>query len=495
MGDSPNVCIECDLGARATQSPVGASWNRHRKGAEEVGREWSGKLATLISSRDLDELLPNFKIAIIGAGPAGYFTAQALQSSQTDELTFSIDMIERLPTMWGLVRSGVAPDHPKIKTVAKVFEKVAAEPNFRLFGNVELGRDVTLEQLVEAYDAVVLCTGSSIGKKLGIPGEDLPGSLSAAEFVPWYNGHPDFTSIPVDLSGTTAVVIGAGNVAMDCARMLALNPDELDPTDTADHALAAFHASSIRKVFITGRRGVEHAAFTAPELRELPKLEHTDVRIDSNEVSDAHARAIAEHGETLEKHLASNLEAWRLIAEHPIAGHDREMEFRFLSTPLEIKGNGKVEEVVFGINKIEDGKVVATGETYSIPCSLVISAIGYEAAAIPGVTFDRGRIANNEGRVEGTTIYTVGWAKRGPSGVIGTNKSDASDVVKLLVEDLKTPKSGSDITAFIPAGHQVVDQNGWSAINQAEVAKGEPAGKPRIKEVDWATLLETAKKG
>ena len=443
----------------------------------------------------MDELLPNFKIAIIGAGPAGYFTAQALQSAQTEELTFAIDMIERLPTMWGLVRSGVAPDHPKIKTVAKVFEKVAAEPGFRLFGNVELGRDITIDALASAYDAVVLCTGSTIGKKLGIPGEDLPGSLSAAELVPWYNGHPDFTAVPVNLSGSTAVVIGAGNVAMDCARMLALNPKELDPTDTANHAIAALHASSIRKVCITGRRGVEHAAFTAPELRELPKLEHTDVRIDPREVAEAHERAVAEHGEALEKHLSSNLEAWRLIAEHPVAGHDRQMEFRFLSTPLEIKGDGRVEEVIFGINKMEDGKVVATGETYSIPCSLVISAIGYESAPIPGITFDRGRIANNEGRIEGTNMYTVGWAKRGPSGVIGTNKSDASDVVKLLLEDLKAPKEAGDITNLLDANHQVVDQGGWSAINQSEVALGEPLGKPRVKEVDWAALLATAING
>jgi len=440
--------------------------------------------------RDSDEQLPKYTVAIVGAGPAGYFTAQALQSSQSDELTFAIDMIERLPTMWGLVRSGVAPDHPKIKTVAKVFEKVAAEPGFRLFGNVELGRDVSVEDLTSTYDVVVLCTGSAIGKKLGIPGEDLPGSLSAAEFVPWYNGHPDYASISVDLSGETAVVIGAGNVAMDCARMLALNPAELDSTDTSGHAIEALHSSAIRKVFITGRRGVEHAAFTAPELRELPKLEHTDVRINPNEVSEAHERAVAEHGEVLEKHLASNLEAWRQIAEHPISGHAREMEFRFLSTPLEIKGEGKVEEVIFGINQIKDGKVVATGATYSIPCSLVISAIGYESAHISGVSFERGRIANNEGRIVGTNTYTVGWAKRGPSGVIGTNKSDASDVVKLIIEDLKSPKSAGDITKLLSPNHAVVNQVGWSAINLAEIANGEPLGKPRVKEVDWAKLLE-----
>ena len=231
--------------------------------------------------------MPTFKVAIVGAGPAGYFTAQALQNAQTDDLAFQIDMIERLPTPWGLVRSGVAPDHPKIKTVAKVFEKVATAGNFRLFGGVELGTDISIEQLKEMYDAVVIATGSSIGKKLGIPGEDLPGSISAAQFVPWYNAHPDFADFKVDLNGSTAVVIGAGNVAMDVARMLALEPSELDPTDTADHAIDALKASAIREVVISARRGPEHAAFTSPELRELPKLEHTNVLMDKSDISNS----------------------------------------------------------------------------------------------------------------------------------------------------------------------------------------------------------------
>jgi len=434
--------------------------------------------------------VPQYKIAIVGAGPAGYFTAQALQNSQTEELSFAIDMIERLPTPWGLVRSGVAPDHPKIKTVAKVFEKVAAEPGFRLFGNVELGKDIELKDLTERYDAVVMCTGSSIGKKLGIPGEDLANSISAAEFVPWYNGHPDYSDLDIDLSGKVAVVIGAGNVAMDCARMLALNPIELDTTDTADHAINALHTSGIRKVYIAGRRGPEHAAFTSPELRELPKLEHTDVYFDAQLIEDAHQRAIsqAEFGE-LEKHLASNLEAMRLIAEHPHAGNERSMEFRFLSAPKEIKGSGTVEQIIFGINAIEDGKVVDTGETYSLKCDLVISAIGYESLPIQGVNFAKGKIDNNEGRVFGTNVYTVGWAKRGPSGVIGTNKSDASDVVKLLLEDLKSPKSTRDITELISSDHHIVDQSEWQRINAAEVSAGEPLGKPRVKATSIAQLL------
>ena len=432
--------------------------------------------------------MPHYKIAIIGAGPAGYFTAQALQNSQSDELTFSIDMFERLPTMWGLVRSGVAPDHPKIKSVSKVFEKVASEPNFRLFGNVEVGSDLDIEEICPRYDAVVMCTGSNLGKKLGIAGEDLPGSISAAEFVPWYNGHPDYVGVEVPLDGDTAVIIGAGNVAMDCARMLALEPSELDVTDTAEHALKALHASKIRKVYIMGRRGVEHAAFTAPELRELPKLEHTDVIIDNEAVQSANERASAA-GE-IDKQLASNLEAWRLIAENPQSGHERVMEFRFLSTPKEIQGQGKVEEIVFGVNEIKDGKVVDTGETYSVKTNLVISAIGYHALPIKGISFRDGKVENDNGRVLGTNIYTVGWAKRGPSGVIGTNKSDASDVVKLLIEDLSPePKNGGDITVVLPQDKTIIDQAAWSKINAAEVAAGEALGKPRLKEVDKEKLI------
>ncbi|HEY4898311.1 MAG TPA: NADP oxidoreductase, partial [Candidatus Nanopelagicaceae bacterium] len=326
---------------------------------------------------------------------------------------------------------------------------------------------------------------------LGIPGEELFGSLSAAEFVPWYNGHPDYVNVEVPLNGDTAVIIGAGNVAMDCARMLGINPIELDSTDVAQHALAALHKSNIRKVYIAGRRGPEHAAFTAPELRELPKLEHTDVIIDSDAVQAAHARA--EAAGDIEKHTAANLEAWRLIAEHPRSGHDRSMEFHFLSHPIEIKGDGKVEEVVFGINEIVNGKVVDTGKTYSIKTNLVITAIGYRSLPIKGISFRDGKVENDNGRVLGTNIYTVGWAKRGPSGVIGTNKSDASDVIKLLIEDLDSePKNGGDISVVIPGSIVVIDQAGWAKINAAEAAAGEALGKPRVKEVDIAKLIALA---
>ena len=411
--------------------------------------------------------MTKYKVAIVGAGPAGYFAAQALQNLQTDDLQFSIDMIERLPTPWGLVRSGVAPDHPKIKTVSKVFEKVATAGNFRLFGGVELGTDISIEQLKELYDAVVIATGSSIGKKLGIPGEDLPGSLSAAEFVPWYNAHPDFHDIEISLDCDTAVVIGAGNVAMDVARMLALEPSELDPTDTADHAIATFKKSSIREVVISARRGPEHAAFTSPELRELPKLEHTNVLISQADIAAAIVRA----GEEPEKDVKSNLDAMLLISEKEATHHDRTMKFQFLATPIEIKGDGKVEEVIF--------QKTGSEEKFSIKCGLVITAIGYEAASIAGVPYERGKVLNTDGFVS-ENLYVVGWAKRGPSGVIGTNKSDASDVMKLLVSGLRGAKNSGDVSDLL-TDKKFVSQPHWEAINATEVAAGEPLGKPRRK--------------
>ena len=419
--------------------------------------------------------MKKFKIAIVGAGPAGYFAAQALQNLADENRSFAIDMIERLPTPWGLVRSGVAPDHPKIKTVAKVFEKIANTEGFRLFANVELGSDLTIDQLEARYDAVVIATGSAIGKKLGIPGEDLLGSMSAANFVPWYNAHPDFKDESIDLTTDSAVVIGAGNVAMDVARMLALEPSELDPTDTADHAIDALKQSSIRNVVISARRGAEHAAFTSPELRELPKLEHTNVVMAKSDIEAAIARA----GEAIEKDTKSNLDAMALIADRELTSHERTMKFQFMATPVEIKGNGKVEEVIF--------QRTGSDETFSIKCGLVITAIGYEAAPLAGIPYEKGKVVNRDGHVR-DNLYVVGWAKRGPSGVIGTNKSDAADVMNLLVGGLSEPKSAGDISDLI-GDKKVVTQQHWEQINAAEVAAGEPLGKPRKKAVSREELL------
>jgi ferredoxin--NADP+ reductase len=430
--------------------------------------------------------LSAYKIAIVGAGPAGYFTAQAFQNAQTEDLTFTIDMIERLPTPWGLVRSGVAPDHPKIKTVSKVFEKIAKTEGFRLFANVELGKDISLKDLRERYDAVVLATGSSKGRKLGIPGEELPNCISAAEFVPWYNAHPDFASVEVDLNTDTAIVIGAGNVAMDVARLLAIDPSELDSTDTAEHALAKFKQSKIRKVIICGRRGPEHAAFTAPELRDLPKLENTDVHIDTEQINQTASR-IEQLGE-VEKDLRNNLEAMRLIAEHDKKGVERKLEIRFLSAPIEIKGRDKVEEIVFAINEVKDGKVIATDKTFTIKAGLVVTAIGYDAVEYAGLKIENGRITNIAGHVE-HNVYVTGWAKRGPVGVIGTNKSDSNDVVELIISNLTEPKVSEGVSSLLKSGHEVIDQVSWEKINASEVISGEIAGKPRIKEVDWKRLI------
>jgi len=415
-----------------------------------------------------------FRIAIIGAGPAGYFAAQALQNAETEELKFSIDMIERLPTPWGLVRSGVAPDHPKIKTVSKVFEKIAADSNFRLFANVEIGSDITVAQLKEKYDAVIIATGSSLGKTLGIPGEELPGLISAADFVPWYNAHPDYVAVNVPLNCDTAVVIGAGNVAIDVARMLALEPSELDPTDTADHAIVAFKTSAVRDVYISARRGPEHAAFTSPELRELPKLEHTNVVISKDDINGALVRAGAEP----EKDVKSNLDAMLLMAESQKSEHERTMHFLFQHTPKQILGTERVEGVLYST---PNGDV-------TVKCGLVITAIGYQAASINGVPYENGKVVNTGGRVK-ENLYVVGWAKRGPTGVIGTNKSDAAAVVELIINDMKSPKNAGEISDLL-TNQVVVDQRAWQKINEAEVAAGELKGKPRVKSIKRDELLK-----
>ena len=415
-------------------------------------------------------------MVIVGAGPAGYFAAQALQNLETPELQFSIDMIERLPTPWGLVRSGVAPDHPKIKSVSKVFEKIATTEKFRLFANIELGSDVTIAQLEEKYDAVVIATGSALGKTLGIPGEDLPGSLSAADFVPWYNGHPDFANISVPLDCENAVVIGAGNVAMDVGRMLALEPSELDSTDTADHAIDVFKNSKVRKVFISARRGAEHVAFTSPELRELPKLEHTNAIMSKSDIEAAITRA----GDSPEKDVKSNLDAMLLIANLENKGHARTIEFLFQHTPIAINGTNRVESITFS---------TPNGEV-KIPCGLVITAIGYQAAGIDGVPYESGKVLNNEGHVK-ENLYVVGWAKRGPSGVIGTNKSDAAAVMEKLVAQLHAPKNKGDIAELL-AGKKHIDQSAWEKLNAHEVAEGEKAGKPRRKVIERSQACEIA---
>jgi ferredoxin--NADP+ reductase len=273
---------------------------------------------------------------------------------------------------------------------------------------------------------------------------------------------------------------------MDVARMLAITPGELELTDVAGYALEKFKESNIRKVIICGRRGAEHAAFTAPELRDLPKLEYTDVYIDTEQVAQASERVKA-MGE-VEKDLTHKLDAMQLIADHKKKGVERTLDIKFLAAPVEIKGNGKVEEVVFAVNEVKDGKVIATDKTFSIKAGLVVTAIGYDSLEYPGIKIENGRILNIAGHVE-HNVYTTGWAKRGPTGVIGTNKSDSKDVVDLIIENLKEPKASEGITALLKSGHEVIDQVAWEKINASEVISGEIAGKPRVKEVDWKRLI------
>jgi len=447
----------------------------------------------------------SYRIAIVGAGPAGYFTAQSLlnHGPSQSEADVKVDLIERLPTPWGLVRSGVAPDHPKIKSISKVFEKVSDDPRFRLVANVELGQDVTLGELRAHYDAVVLSIGADVGRQLGIPGEELRGSLSSADFVPWYNGHPDYVNLDVPLDAERAVIIGAGNVAMDVARILAVTAEELEKTDIADHALAALRASKVKEAIICGRRGPEHAAFTSGELRDLLDLEGTDAIIDREQIKAAIART--ETWSEVPKDVKQNLDAFTSIANAPRKGGEKQIEIRFLLAPREIIGTDRVEAIVLGVNTIVGDEIKDTGESVTIPCGLVVSAVGYTTKAHLDLEFVKGAIKNDEGRVLDANgapvagLYCVGWAKRGPSGVIGTNKHDASDVVEKLLADVAEhqPKnSNTDLVETLKArGIRVIELDAWRRINDAEIAAGATKERPRVKFVTQSEMLDAGLRG
>jgi ferredoxin--NADP+ reductase len=459
-----------------------------------------------LPTQERDSVTPT-RIAVIGSGPAGFYTAGHLLKDGPD--TLEVDMFERLPTPWGLVRSGVAPDHPKIKSVTRIYEKTAAHPRFRFFGNVELGRDISREELAERYHAIVYATGSPADRPLGIPGEDLPGSHPATDFVGWYNGHPDFPDHDFDLSAERAVVIGNGNVALDVARMLTLTHEELAVTDIADHALEALDASNIKEIVVVGRRGPAQAAFTNPELRELGDLADADVIVDPDELE----RALAVEDPNIDSTSQQNVSILRDYAERAPGGKSKRVVLRFLLSPLELVGDGQgVRTVVMAHNALqatEDGRLRAepTGETETIEAGLVMRAIGYRGKPLPGVPFDdRGATIPNEGgRIVGPDgahpgEYAVGWIKRGPSGVIGTNKKDAQETVNALLEDLTagTHLQPSDpdpqtieglLEDRVPA---LVTYEGWSEIDRHEQALGEPHGRPRVKLTRIEHLLRVA---
>jgi ferredoxin--NADP+ reductase len=450
------------------------------------------------------------RVAIVGSGPAGFYAAGQLLASQDPVVV--VDVFDRLATPWGLVRAGVAPDHPKIKSVTRVFEKTARLPGFRFHGNVEVGADVTHDQLASAYHAVLYAVGTPGDRRLGIEGEDLPGSHAATEFVAWYNGHPDYADISFDLTARRAVVIGNGNVALDVARMLALSVDELAVTDIADHALEALRQSAVEEIVVLGRRGPAQAAFTNPELRELADLELADVIVNPADVAldEASAEALQSADATVKR----NVETLAAYAAAEAQGKPRRIELRFLTSPVAIEGDERVEAVVVERNRLErgdSGTLVArpTGERERIEAGLVLRSIGYVGAPLPGVPFDgrRSTVLNADGRVIDPEsrepipgVYAAGWIKRGPSGVIGTNKKCAQETTALLMEDFRAgrladPASSADelLDALRERVGHVVDYTGWEAIDAHERALGQPSGRPRVKLVRREELLERAR--
>ncbi|MCW3020421.1 MAG: FAD-dependent pyridine nucleotide-disulfide oxidoreductase [Solirubrobacterales bacterium] len=467
---------------------------------------------------------PPIRIAVVGSGPAGFYAAGHLLKDPQGRI--EVDMLERLPTPWGLVRSGVAPDHPKIKSVTRVYEKTAANPRFRYFGNITFGVHVSREDLLAHYHAVVYATGSPSDRPLGIPGEELPGSHAATEFVGWYNGHPDHTHLEFDLlSAERAVVIGNGNVALDVARMLVLAPEELAPTDTADHALEVLAASRVSEVVILGRRGPAQAAFTNPELLELGELADADVIVEEAELEQA--LAVADPGAEEDITCRRNVEILRDYASRPAKGHRKRIVLRFLLSPAALLADehgrlGAVELVRNELVPAPSGGLRAAGtdERETIPAGLVFRAIGYRGVPLPGVPFDErsatipndgGRVLDADSRAPVPGEYVVGWIKRGPSGVIGTNKKDAQQTVDAMLADL-APSSNGTATPGERAGRHVpetpdaaaveallrsrqpelVTYSGWEAIDRRERALGEPAGRPRVKLTRIEELLQAA---
>jgi ferredoxin--NADP+ reductase len=440
---------------------------------------------------------PKLRVAVVGSGPAGFYAAGALLDA---ERGIEVDMLERLPTPWGLVRLGVAPDHPKLKSVSRAFERIAEKPGFRFFGNVEVGRDLSHADLLRLYDAVIYAFGAQTDRRLGIPGEDLPGSWSATELVAWYNGHPDYQELPFDLNVDRAVVIGNGNVALDVARMLALTPEELAPTDTTDPAIEAIGSSTLREIDIVGRRGPAQASWTTQELKEMGELAGADIDVDPAELEGAEGN---------DTQTQRNLDVLDEFAARKPSGKPLMIRFLFFRSPVAIRGDAKVESIELVRNRLEeqDGRLVAvpTDEHETLECGLVFRSVGYRGVGLPEVPFDeqRGTIENSGGRVAGEECtYCAGWIKRGPTGIIGTNKKDATETVTHLLEDLDAGKLVHEPDATAEAVEELLAERGvraivyagWSSIDELERAAGEKLGRPRVKLRTWDELLDAAER-
>jgi NADPH-dependent glutamate synthase beta subunit-like oxidoreductase len=420
-------------------------------------------------------------IAIIGSGPAGYYSAEAAQKKFGEDVR--VDIIDRLPVPFGLIRFGVAPDHQSIKAVSGRYEKVALSENVRFVGNVTVGKDVSIDELQGLYDAVVLATGAPDDRKLDIPGGDLPGVYGSAAFVGWYNGHPDFADLEPPLDGKHVAIIGNGNVALDVARILSKTRAEFGGSDIVSHALDVLETSATEEITILGRRGPHQIAMTPKELGELAHLDRATPRVDKLDLPEVGEDALLEPGM---RKSVTHLREFAAIPEAYRADKQISINFDFFAAPVRVEGEGKVERIVVERTKLDDHlRSVGTGESYAIPCSMVISCIGYQTPSIEGVPYEhgRGRFANVEGRIL-PGLYCVGWARRGPSGTIGTNRPDGYTIIDAVAEDIgegtgKTGRPGLD-ALLDQRGVQVVKFSDWKKIEEAEIARARD-GAPREK--------------
>lgn len=449
------------------------------------------------------------RVAVVGAGPAGFYAVEALLKQK--DLACSIDIFNRFPYPYGLVREGVAPDHQSIKAVTRVYDKLAANQQVRYFGNVTLGVDLQHADLKAHYDQIIYAVGAQSDRRMGIPGEDVAGSLPATIFVGWYNGHPDYRDLEFDLSHERIAVVGNGNVAMDVTRILVSDPDELAKTDIADHALAALRASKVREVVMLGRRGPAQAAFTNPELKEFGELAGVDVIVDPADVELDPASLAALEGD---KTATKNVDMLRTYAERGETGAPRRIVMRFLVSPVEVLGDdGKMTGVRIEKNTLvasADGSMrpKGTGVYETIPCGMILRSVGYRGAPLADVPFDdaSGTIPNVAGRVVeavgGAVVpgeYVVGWAKRGPSGVIGTNKPDSVATVQSMIADLDTlagAPSSADIADLLrDRGVNYVSYTDWKLLDAHETAQGTAQGRPRVKVTRVAEMLDVIGQG
>lgn len=435
------------------------------------------------------------RVAVIGSGPSGFYAADALLKADT---TTQVDVYDRLPVPFGLVRFGVAPDHPKIKNVTRVYEKTASNPNVSFLGNVNVGTDISVEELREFYDAIIFTVGAETDRRLNIPGEDLPGSHTATEFVAWYNGHPDYRDREFDLSQKVAVVIGQGNVAVDVARILGKTVDELKTTDIASHALEALSASKVEEIYMIGRRGPAQAAFTEPEIKELGELEDCEIDILAGDL-DLNPASAAELEDSANSRNLANYNVLKSYVDREDRDTAKQLRVRFFQSPTELAGDGCVETMTLETNELSGDagaqKARGTGKTEELACGLVFRSVGYRGIAIPGVPFneDRGVFMNDSGRITDAGgavvpgLYCAGWIKRGPSGVIGTNRPDSLETVQKLLEDLPelhacpTPSTPDVLALLEKRGVRVVSYEDWKAIDAAELERGKASGKPREK--------------